>query len=109
MEFSKKMVHNAKVDDIFSKINQDKFRSLMWYFFIPFFLFVVLSPGLIISLPPVKDCDDRISKALAPGRVTFYNTIVHAVVFIVLVFGIYLFGSRNNIAFPFCASSLKMA
>lgn len=102
------MEHNINVDKIFSKINQDKFRSLVWYFGIPFFLFIILAPGLLVSLPPVKDCDSRISKPIAPGRVTFYNTIVHALLFLAVIVFLFWAGSKNNITFPFCAKSLKL-
>lgn len=76
-------------------------RDTFYYLFFPWFWFVVLCPGFILSIPSVKDCDDGISKTFAPGRVTILATLVHVCVWAFVVAVFYWFGAFKGINFPF--------
>jgi len=106
-EFSKKMMNNFHIDELFSKVSEDKFRAMVYYFGLPVFFFIILAPGLLISIPPVKDCDTGVSKPFAPGRITVGNTVVHSIIFGLVIVGLFWYGSKHRIAFPFCAAALK--
>lgn len=56
-------------------------------FLVPFVLFVVLAPGYLLSIPPTAKADDAAGPKtfIASGRVTVANTMVHAVVFSIML------------------------
>jgi hypothetical protein len=56
-------------------------------FLVPFVLFAVLAPGFLLSIPPTAPVDEAEGKAklFRSGRVTVANTMVHAVVFSILL------------------------
>ncbi len=66
-------------------------------YLVPFLLFVVLSPGLLLSIPPAVKANESDVKGTAAGavepekvwfgprRVTWTNTLVHAIVYVVLM------------------------
>ena len=107
--FSQKMMDNFRIDELFSKAGANKFRSYAYYFIVPSFLFILLSPGLILSIPPVANCDTKVKEPVAPGRVTWYNAFVHSIVFGVLVTFLFWYGSRNKIVFPYYNSVKDLA
>jgi len=103
-----RMTENLKIQQYFNKASTDKFRAYVYYFLLPVFFFVVLAPGLLISIPPVDDCDSGVKKPIAPSRVTWTNALVHGFVFGGLVFLLFWYGSLHRIVFPFAALSLKV-
>jgi hypothetical protein len=106
-DFSEKMTDNFNIQRFFDKASANKFRAYVFYFFMPAFLFLLLSPGLLLSIPPTEDCDTGVKKPIAPKRVTFYNALVHSIVFGIVIFLLFWYGSHHKIVFPFSALALK--
>ena len=64
------------------------------YIVVPAILFFILAPGWILSVPEAKDCDTSQSKWVNPERVTWENSIVHSLIFAV-VLALYFFIVRH--------------
>lgn len=83
-------------------------RSWAWYFLIPLSLFLVFAPGLILSVPSVQDCNDGVTKPIAPGRINIYNSLVAVFVFyFVILLIVYGLGSYWNIDPPFQKNTIE--
>lgn len=96
------------LDSIKSEQSKTIVRSVIWYFGWPFFFFIILAPGFLLSLPPAADCDDGVKKPFAPERTTVANVFVHAFIFLFLVIFMYWLGAtRLGIYFPFMAKSIE--
>jgi hypothetical protein len=81
----------AQFSDTFNKSSADlvslgRKHDIGTYFVVPFILFVLLSPGLIISIPPTVPYKDKTAPAslFATGHSTFLNTFFHGIVFLLL-------------------------
>jgi uncharacterized BrkB/YihY/UPF0761 family membrane protein len=77
-------------------------RSWAWYFLIPLALFLVFAPGLVLSVPSVQDCNDGVTKPIAPGRINIYNSLVAVFVFyFIILLIVYGLGGLWGIDPPF--------
>lgn len=77
-------------------------RSWAWYLLLPLCVYAVFSPGFIFSVPAVEDCDDGLTKPIAPGRVTGTNLVVALFAFYLpLTIFIFWLGAQWDIDFPF--------
>jgi len=68
-------------------------KSWLWYVVLTFLAIIVLSPGMMLTLPPAKDCDDNARIAFS-GQTSFIAVLVHAIV-LMLVLGAIWWGGRT--------------
>ena len=80
----------------------EKFQilSYLWYLGWPFFFFILLAPGYLLSIPAAVSVDDGEKKIIAPKRVTWQAVLVHSVLFLFLVSFIVFLGAEMHIPFP---------
>lgn len=73
-----------------------------WLFYggLPLLAFIVISPGMLLTLPPAKNCDDK-AKMWFSGQTSFVAVLVHALVFLGLLVAIWKLGKSLKLAAPF--------
>lgn len=77
-------------------------RNWLWYIIAPLTVMYTLMPGLLISIPPVRECDGSDKSTWAkPRRVTATSALIHVVVIWTLIILIFYVGSKCGFAFPF--------
>ena len=60
-------------------------RSIAWYIVLPLALFLVFAPGLIFSIPAEPRVSDNVKTPIAPGRVTWANSLFAIIVFYLII------------------------
>ena len=77
-------------------------RSISWYIVLPLALFLVFAPGLIFSIPAEPRVTDNVKTPIAPGRITWGNSLFAVIVFylaiLLVIFGL---GGYWGFAAPF--------
>ena len=81
--------------------SKDLWKAIFYYLFFPWFWFVILAPGFLVSIPAVAGCEDGVKKPFAPGRTTIVSTLIHAFLWAFLIGIFYFLGAKSGIAFPF--------
>ena len=76
-------------------------RNWLWYIVAPIVVMYTFMPGLLISLPPVRECDSDTSTWAKPRRVTAWNTLVHVVLIWSIILLIFYVGAKCGFPFPF--------
>ena len=84
-----------------AQVEMFQLRGILYYLLVPIFFFVLLAPGLMLSIPPVYACNANTKTILSPGTITWDNTLVHAVVFGLLVAITFAIGAKSGFDFPF--------
>ena len=74
-------------------------HSWLWYLVLPFMAIVVLSPGMLVTLPPARDCDDN-SQVVFSGQTSFVAVFLHAFVIMLALGGIWWGGRTLQIPKP---------
>ena len=84
-----------------AQVEHFQIRGILYYLLVPVFFFVLLAPGLMLSLPPVYACNASKKTVFSPGAINWANTSVHAVVFGILVAVTFAIGAKSGFDFPF--------
>ena len=84
-----------------AQVEMFQLRGILYYLLVPVFFFVLLAPGLMLSIPPVEACNATKKTVFSPGSITWGNTIVHAVLFGLLVAATFAIGAKSGFDFPF--------
>lgn len=105
----------AHLEDIRAEAHKQSLATWAYYLGIPVFLYLLLAPGLFISIPAETDCETGVSKTWSPAHVTIANTFVHLIVFFLIVYIVWkvgatgtLFGKsgRSSLPLPFLSHHL---
>jgi hypothetical protein len=75
-------------------------QSWLFYGGLPLLSFIVLSPGMFITIPPAKDCNDN-AKFWFSGQTSIISVLLHALIFFGFLVAIFKAGKALNIAHPF--------
>lgn len=79
---------------------QPSVKSWLWFAGLPILAFIVLSPGMMVTLPPAKDCDNN-SKFWFSGQTSFVAVLLHSLLFLGLLVAIFKGGDALKYARPF--------
>lgn len=79
-----------------STTTSPKFLMLFVYLLVPALLFLLLSPGMLLTLPPVKVGGAQ-GKIWASGQTSWEAAAVHSVVFLLLITVIFYFAHRAGL------------
>jgi hypothetical protein len=114
MAHNKKMASTTKTGTIFSSSNYKAFhkdfksvltnytvRNWLWYIITPLVVMYTLTPGLLISIPPARECNTNDLTWAKPKRVTPYNALVHVILIWLILIAIFYWGAKSGFAFPF--------
>jgi hypothetical protein len=74
-------------------------QSWLWYVVLAFLALVVLSPGMLATLPPAKDCDDN-ARVFFSGQTSFAAVFVHSILIVLVLGGIWAGGRALQIPKP---------
>lgn len=75
-------------------------QSWLYYGGLPILAFIVLSPGMLITLPPSKDCNDNASFWFS-GQTSFWAAALQAFLFFGVLVAIFKGGKALKLARPF--------
>jgi hypothetical protein len=110
----KKKMSGAKTGSSFGALNYKGFhkdfksvltnyalRNWLWYIVTPLVVMYTLTPGLLISIPPARECNTNDLTWAKPKRVTPYNALVHVLLTWFILIAIFYWGAISGFAFPF--------
>jgi hypothetical protein len=84
-----------------AQVEMFQLRGVLYYLLVPVFFFILLAPGLMLSLPAAYACNATKRTVFSPRTVTWPNTLLHAVVFGILVAVTFAIGAKSGFDFPF--------
>lgn len=84
-----------------AQVEMFQLRGVLYYLLVPVFFFVLLAPGLMLSIPGEYACNASKKTVFSPGTITWTNTLVHALLFGLLVAITFAIGAKSGFDFPF--------
>lgn len=81
-------------------LGRDSVKQWLFYGGLPILAFIVLSPGMLMTIPPAKDCDGK-AKFWASGQTSFGAVVMHALVFIGVLVATWKLGAALRLPVPY--------
>lgn len=81
-------------------------QSWLWYGGLPLLAFIILSPGMVLTLPPAADCKG-VKRAWFSYQTSIGAVLLHSLLFFGLLVAIFWGGSSLGIALPLSKAAVK--
>jgi hypothetical protein len=75
----------SRFDGVRSNLNTPKGTGGVFLIGIPTLLFILLSPGFLVQIPPSKEADGVTKNLLVNDRTSKLSTFIHAIVFAIVL------------------------